>query len=243
MTKERKTDELETFKKWKSTGNPVYFQSLYASMKPLIYDAAKKASYGSNLPESAYRAWAAQSFHDALKTYNPSSAASLQTHVYGSVQQKSKRLNYMHQSIGYKPEPRAMQVGLYQNEYENLKESLNREPTVPEISARLGWNTKEVERIQKETKKELAVADGLSEQPMYETTEVDEFVDQLYFDLTPEEQQIFDYTQGKHGKPRLVKANNRVDFDRISKATGYSPSKARMIHGRIKAKAERYVKL
>jgi DNA-directed RNA polymerase specialized sigma subunit len=208
-------------------------------MKPLIYDAAKKASYGSNLPESAFRIFAAQSFHDALKTYKPSTGASLQTHVYGSVQNKTKRLNYLYQDLSKKPEPRAMQVGVYQNEHANLREELQREPTPAEIATRLGWSVKDVERIQREVHQDLAIGEGTEEYGVFEGSKEEQVLDFIYHDLAPEEQKIYDMMLGKHGQMKMVKPNGRVDYSRIARSTGFSESKVRMIQNRIKAKYEK----
>jgi DNA-directed RNA polymerase specialized sigma subunit len=239
---DKKKDELTIFQKWKETQAKEHFQELYNSMKPLIYDAAKKASYGSNLPESAHRIYAAQAFLDSLRTFNPNSGAQLQTHVYGAVHHKAKRLNYMYQNLAYIPEPRSMRIGVYQNESANLRETLGREPTPTELAAKLDWAVKDVERIQKEVHKDLAMEEGTEEMGVFETPETEEVLDQLYYDLTPEEQQVYDHIFGKRGKVRAVKANKKINFDRIAQATGYSTSKVRAVTNRIKAKFERAAK-
>jgi len=236
---EQKTNELDLFNKWNTTQDKRHFQALYTSMKPLLYDAAQKAAYGSNIPESAHRIYAAQNFLDALRTFKPSAGASLQTHVYGAVHQKAKRLNYLYQNLGHMPEPRAMQVGLYQTEHANLRDSLGRDPTHQEIAERLGWAVKDVQHIQNEIHKDLALAEGVEEQVTFESSADEETLEYLYYDLTPEEQQVYDYILGKHGKPKLVKANNRIDFDKISGKTGYSASKIRSIADRIKVKLKK----
>lgn len=101
MVNTKKTDELDLYHDWKKTQSPVMFQKLYTSMKPMLYDAARKASYGSNVPESAHQVWAAQSFLEALKTYKPTAGAALQSHVYTAVQRKANRLNYLYQNLTY----------------------------------------------------------------------------------------------------------------------------------------------
>jgi len=242
VANERKINENEIFKKWQDTQDTNHFQTLYTSMKPLIYDAARKASYGSNLPESAHRIWAAQSFFDALRTYKPTSGASLQTHVYGAVHQKAKRLNYLYQSLAYKPEPRAMQVGVFQNEHANLKETLGREPTDHELASKLEWAVKDVERIKKETHSELAMGEGTEEQGFNESPETEAILFHLYDNLSLEEKQVYDRVLGKHGQSKMMKANNKIDFDRISRSVGYSSSKVRMVVGRIKIKLEKAAK-
>ena len=188
----QKEKELALLHSWRKTEQPQYFQELYHSMKPLLYDAARKASFGSNVPESAHRIYAAQNFLDALRTFKPGKA-SLQTHVYGAVHQKAKRLNYMYQNVGQMPEPRAMQVGLYQNEHSNLRGELGRDPTHSEIAGRLGWTVKDVMHIQNEVRKDLAIGEGTDEMAFSEGSVDVETLNHLYFDLSPEEQPVYDY--------------------------------------------------
>lgn len=239
MVSTRKTDELALFHDWKQTQSPKAFQKLYTSMKPLIYDAAKKASYGSNVPESAHQIWAAQNFYDALRTYNPTMGTALNTHVYNAVHQKAKRLNYLYQNLGHIPEPRSMQIGLYQNIHENLRANLGREPSAAEIADNLHWGVKDVVNIQKELQKELAMDLGTEEHGVFEASVDEEILDYIYYELGPEEQLVYSYVFGKQGKPRMVKANNKVDFEGISKKVGFSASKVRGLWTKIRLKVEK----
>ena len=241
MVNEKKVNELDLLNKWRQTQNPQYFQALYQSMKPLIHQAAEKAAYGSNIPESAHKIWAAQHFLESLRTYNPDKGA-LGTHVYGSVQQKAKRLNYMYQNLGHMPEPRAAQVGLYQTEHANMRGELGREPSAAELADRLAWSLKNVSRIQKEIHKDLAMADGTEEQPIFETSKDEEILNDLYYDLTPEEQVVYDHVFGRHGKMAAVKANRKVDFDLIGRRSAMSPSKTRSLWVRVRNKLDKALK-
>lgn len=235
----RKQQEMQMFKEWQQKKTPQSFQGLYQSMKPLLHDAAKKASYGSNIPESAHQIWAAQSFHDALRTYKPTAGTALQSHVYNAVHQKAKRLNYLHQNLGHIPEPRAMQIGLYQNVLENMKADLGREPSGAELADNLGWHVKDINRIQKEIQKDLAMDLGAEEHGIFESSIDEEILEYIYYELTSEEQLVYDYVFGKHGKPRMVKPNKKVDFDRIARAAGFSPSKARALWTKVRLKVEK----
>jgi len=236
-----KQREVSIFEKWKKHNRKEDFQELYGSMEGMISKAARTASLGSNIPESAHKAWAAQNFLEALKTYKPNSGAALQTHVWNSVRQKSKRLNYLYQNLGHMPEPRIMKVGLYQTEYENMKEELQREPTTAELADRLSMSMRDIKRIQKEVKKDLSMSGGLEETGIFEMPAEEETLDFLYFDLGPEEKLIFEYITGKYGKPKAVKPSGKIDFDRISRSTGFSSSKVRSIHGRIKTKLKKAI--
>lgn len=242
MAETRKKTEIDLFNKWKQTGDKQHFQELYSSMKNLIHDAARKAAYGSNVPESAHKIYAAQNFYDALRTYDPKKGTALQTHVYGAVHQKAKRLNYMYQNLGHIPEPRAQQIGLYQNEHQYLKDSLGREPSTAELADRLNWSMKDVSNIQKELRKDLAMAEGTEEAPFFEGHREEEILNYLYYDLSSEEKVVYEYVFGKFGKPRMIKMNNKIDFDGIAQRMGVSTSKVRTVFAGIRKKLEKAIK-
>lgn len=239
MVDTKKKDELSLYHDWKNNQSVSAFQKLYASMKPLLHTAAKKASYGSNIPMSAHQMWAAQNFYDALRTFKPSSEAALGTHVYNAVHQKAKRLNYLYQNLGHIPEPRAMQIGLYQNIHDNLKGELGREPSAAEVADTLGWGLKDVNKIQTEIKKDLALDVTTEDKGYFESSVDEEILDYVYYELGPEEQLIYDYVFGKNGKPKMVKVNNRVDFDGIAKRVGFSSSKVRALWTKVRLKVQK----
>lgn len=239
MVTERKQQEIDLYHDWNKNQSTSAFQQLYTSMKPLLYEAARKASFGSNIPESAHQIWAAQNFYDALRTYKPTAGTALQTHVYNSVHQKAKRLNYLYQNLGHIPEPRAMQIGLYQNIYENLKATLGREPSQAEVADKIGWGLKDVTKIQKEITKDLAMDMGTEEHGVFESSIDEEILDYVYYELNGEEQLMYDYVFGKHGKPKLVKSSGKIDFDSISGRVGFSTSKARALWTKVRLKVQK----
>lgn len=239
MADDVKKNEMNLYNQWKETGSKEAFQGLYNSMKPLLYAAAKKASYGSPLPQSAHHIWAAQSMLDALRTYRPDAGTTLATHVYGAVHQKAKRLDYNYQNIGKMPEPRATRIGLFQNEMENMRTELDRPPSSVELADRLGWSVKTVELTQKEVHRNLSISDGVDSEAFIESSADRAILDDLYYDLPGDEQVVYDYIYGQHGKPRLTKANSRIDFEEIGRRTGWSASKVRSLHARIRARAEK----
>jgi len=238
VAKENRQDELSIFNQWRQTGDKVHFQALYSSMKPLLDSAATKASFGSNLPKSAHQIYAAQNFLDALRTYDPSKGVALQTHVYGTVHQKAKRLNYLYQNLGQMPEPRAQIVGRYQTEQANLRHELGREPSAAELADRLSIGLKDVERLQREVQKDLSLS-SLEEEVVIESSKDEEIITLIYYDLTNEEKLVYDYILGRHGKPALTKGGKRPDFDAIAARVGFSSSKVRSIHAKIKNKYEK----
>lgn len=237
-----KKKELDLFNRWRRNGDVKAFQELYTSMKPLIYSAAKKASFGSNVPESAHKIYAAQNFMDALRTFTPGKGAALATHVHGAVHQKAKRLNYMYQNPGHMPEPRAQKIGVYQSEYQSMRDSLGREPSAAELADRLSWNIKDVTNIQKELRKDLAMSEGTEEVAFFEGAREEEVLSYIYYDLSSEEKVVYEYIFGKFGKPRMIKPNKKIDFDGIAQRMGVSSSKVRTIFSSIRKKLEKAIK-
>lgn len=229
------------FNKFKASGSKEHFQDLYQSMKPLIYNAAKKAAYGSNIPESAHRIYAAQAFLDALNTFNPASGAALATHVFGSVQNKVKRLNYEYQDLGKKPENRAVMVGQFQNAFETLKADLNREPSAAELADHMSLPIKQIAHLQKEIRKDLGMAEGTEEVAYSETTHEEELSQYIYYELNPEEQVVYEYITGSHGKPKLGKKNGKIDYAGIAQRMGVSESKVRVLHNNIRARLKKAI--
>lgn len=238
----KKVNELDMFNKWKKSQSKEHFQDIYNSMRPLIHEAAKKAAYGSNLPESAHRIYAAQAFADALKTFNPASGAALGTHIYGSVQNKVKRLNYEYQNLGKMSEQRSVVVGRFQNEFEGLKADLGREPSSAELADHMMLPLKQVVMMQKELRKDLSMEAGTDEVASEEETKEEEFLNYLYYELGPEEKVVYEYITGHFGKPKLAKKNNKIDYAAIAQRMGVSESKVRILHNQIRSKYKKVLR-
>lgn len=239
MASEIKTEEQKLYEKWQKTQDPTYFQQLYVSMKPLIAQATRGATFNSNIPQSAHKIYAAQNFYNALKTYDPKHGA-LQTHVYGSVGKKANRLNYLYQNLGQTPEPRAQMAGRYLDAKEYLKNQYDREPSAAELADHLGVGLNRVSLLEREMHKDLAIDESTEQHAMFMTDVDQEKLDFLYYDLNGEEQVVYDYIMGAHGKPKMLKGGDkRVDFDGIASRMGVSSSKVRNIHKKITRKLER----
>lgn len=230
--------ENNLFNQWKKSQDKQAFQQLYTSMKPLLDSAARKASFGSNLPKSAHEIYAAQNFMDSLKTFDPNKGVRLQTHVYGAVHQKAKRLNYKYQNLGHIPEPRAAQIGVFTTVRDNLQQDLGREPSAAEIADTMNTSLKDVQRLQREIQRDLSLS-SLEEQAITVSPQEEEVLTYLYYELSNEEKVVYDYIFGKHGKPAMIKPTGKIDFDRIAANMGVSVSKVRSLYTSIRSKFEK----
>lgn len=232
-----KQRELQLFQKWKNQKDPQAFQELYKSMEPVINTAMRKASFGSNIPQSAHKVYAAQNFMNSLNTYDPNKSA-LNTHVYRWVEQKGKRLNYQYSNLGHIPETRQTMIGEFQNITSTLQSELGREPSAAEVADEMGIGVKDVSRLRTELKKDLAMADGTEEAAFFRSNQDEEILDYIYHELTGEEKAVYEYMFGKYGKPAMKKPNNRVDYQRIAQRVGFSESKVRALANKIGSKLE-----
>lgn len=233
----KKDEELQLWNDWKSTGDKKHFQKLYRGMGGLINTALKKSAYGSNLPQAAFKLEGAQQFYNALETFNPNKGANLATHVYRTVQEKAKRLNYTYQNIARRPERKDLgvyHITQFNNEVEVLKDNLGREPSNAEIADALGQPIKAVETFKTESRQDLSLnaeTEHLTAAD-YGTTDYDE-LSMHYYDMTPDEQNVFDYVGGFHGRPAILKSSGEPDYNRIGRLTGLPPTKVQKIRKTI----------
>lgn len=239
-----KQREVDLFNQFKASGftDKHSFQELHASLAPILHSAAQKASFNSNIPLSAHQGYASQAFLDALRTYDPTAGAALQTHIFASVHQKVKRLNYKYQNIGSMPEPRAQRVGLYLNELETFKATNGREPTEMELSKILGMPIADVRNLKKEVVKDLQIDENLEETAFHEGSRAAEKLQYLRHDLSGDELRVYDAIFGHDNTQGHIKKNGKIDFDTIARELGMSPTRVRTVASNIKKKFDKFAR-
>jgi hypothetical protein len=99
-------------------------------------------------------------------------------------------------------------VGKFQKIKQNLMEDLGREPNTVELADSLTWAPREVERMENELRKDLAITTGGEEEAFFEnimfsTDTTSELLFFVYYEADPEEKLILEYSLGYGGKPRL----------------------------------------
>jgi hypothetical protein len=237
----KKTSEMALYHAYKKDPGPHTFQPLYRSFKPFIIKAARGNMIGSIIPQSAHTARAAQSFYDALHTFDEKKGK-LHSYVYDAVREKGKRLNYKYQNIGYIPEARASKYQLYKNTVHMLKEGLGREPSTSEVADELKWSPKMVETLRKEIRSDLVLDEMRAENhPFARSDKMMEMFHDLHPNLLPTHQLVLEHAQGMFGKPMLTKPSGGPDVAAISLATKISAPKIRSALKTITRKAKEYM--
>jgi len=230
--------DLYNWGKWKQTRNKKYFQELYNDYKGILGQASLKASRGSNLPPSVFKMEAADRFLKALDTYNPSYGTKLSTHVFGSVENKLKRLN-RYQNVARIPERQKGRLGVfditsYQNAVNYLDSYLGREPTDEEVATELSVPVKDVRSIRLENRKDLSLNEQLDSLAAYDDSVRDtDLLQMAYYDMNTQQKQYYDFATGSHGKPKLVKTSGLPDNQRISQSMGLSYQKVNRIRKQV----------
>jgi hypothetical protein len=234
------TDLVANFQKHKSTET---FMPLYNSFKPWIAKATHGNSFGSPFPPAAHNALAAQSFLDAIRTWNPNKGVQFRTHVWNTVQNKGKRLNLKYQNIGYIPEARATKYQAFQTALHLLREELGREPSTIELSDELAIAPADVERLRKEIRQDRIMKEDMPTLgPSHaQSDRVVEAARDIQYALIPKHRLVLEHIQPIAGKPLLVKQSGGPDVLAIAKATKLSVGEVRSALKTISRKVQEHM--
>ena len=236
----RRGEEHELVNKFRSNPSPETFSPLYKTFKNLIFNAAKPNMYGSTIPQSAHMSYAAQSFLDAARTWDPKKG-SFSTHAFSTVTHKGKRLNLTYQNIGYIPESRGTKYQLFNNTVALLKEQLGRDPSTSELADELAWSVRDVEAMNKEVRKSYVLDEHVSESfSLSRSNQATQIARDILYQLIPEHQLVLEHLVGLNGKAIYTKTGGGTDLPALSKVTGLSVPKIRSALKTITRKFKSY---
>jgi RNA polymerase sigma factor (sigma-70 family) len=221
--------EIELWKKWKSTGDQQALGELYKSLTPLLKRIGMQ--YQGNLPPDYIDGEVKRLTLEALKSYDPGRGAQLNTHVTNYVSQKMKRSVYPYQNPTRLAEESHIRIPTFQNVNSNLTDRLGRPPTDQELSRELGWPKKEIQRLRTGTRRDLSALPDTGSWQRKEDERMDEILELIRYELTPQEKDVLDYIFGRNGKPKL-NAND------IAKRMGISPGRVSQLRSSILTKMQ-----
>jgi DNA-directed RNA polymerase specialized sigma subunit len=232
--------EIDLWRQWKTSNeDPEKLQPLLTALNPVITSQVNR-----HTPPRMYRptveAEARSLTVKALRKYDPAKGAVISTHVTNNLRGLNRYVK-KHQNFTRIVESQANKIGEYQRTKDILREELNRDPTSIEIADRMKISVKKVERLAKEVRPDIFAIPTLGEggfdvNPFEETSSVHrEIVEMLPYDLTLEEQAVFEYLFGKNGKPKTE------NMGQIAKNLGWSPSKVSQVKNRIAKKYKDYM--
>ena len=202
-----KEKEFKLWEDWSSNQDYKARNELLTSLNPLLMKQVNKYN-ASPIPRTALETEARVLALNAFDSYDPAKAQ-LNTHVTNHLKHLQRFvLNY--QNVGKIPESRGLAISKFQNIQSNLTEDLGRDPTAVELADELKWSIPEVERMTVELRKDLTImqvedamdSGGFYDDTIEERPEVLNALEFVYFDASPEEKKILEYSFGIKGQKK-----------------------------------------
>lgn len=183
-------------------GDSSAFNELISRHNDLL--TKKVSAYSSApVPGSAIYAHSIKLMRVAVEKYTPGSAANFRTYLETNLRGLSRFVND-HKSIARIPEHRSLLIGRYQAAKQVLLADKGREPTPEEIAHELRISITDAVKLEQITRtKDLSASAMTYDQVGQVTNRFTNAGEFMYFGLTPQEQLVYDYSLGAHGKPAL----------------------------------------
>jgi DNA-directed RNA polymerase specialized sigma subunit len=222
---------LDTWKQWKKSKDPELLGNLLQSYGGMIQQSVNRYD-NQNIPRSALEAHAKNQAFIAFSTYNPKHGAQLSTHLGHRLK---KLYSYVARfaNTGKISEGNIGSINVYKLAKEDLRKKLSREPSIHELADELSWDVNRVSRMETSLRGDYITSGVLQDLPTLESHPMYEKMRYVYFDLLPEEQNVWDFTMGDHGRPRLTPG-------RIAETMGISNSKVSTIKAKISSKMSEF---
>lgn len=192
--------------------------------------------YRSNsVPMSVIEAKADQILVQSANTFRPLAGAKFKTYLFGNLR-RLNRFSAARSNIATIPEARAQKIGVYQRVYDELKEQKRRPPTAAELADELNWPLNEVMTMQRSVRMDI-ITTQVSAPPRLDTADykTQQLIQDIWWELTPDEKKVFEHIVGTQGKKRLEKGKD------IARATGFSQAKVSQLRKSIAKKMEAHL--
>lgn len=229
----RQAKELEMWRTWNEGGRTVKdLRPLLKSFRPMIQAKANVYKGNVRIPDASIDAEFQIQFVNALRSYNPEKG-SLGTYVYKYLD-KAKRFIVETQNIGRIPENRAYKIKQYSVAVDELKEELGEQPSLEQISKRLGWSLAEVDRMDSEDRSDFTTQAFVEDPNAIIPSRNQEVLRLFKYELTGNEREVYEYLMGQ-GKPQIDSTSE------IAKRMGLKDYQVSRIKLAIRTKIRRYV--
>ena len=221
--------DTEVWKRWNKSRSSQDLSALFKQMENLIQKKVNIFS-AAPVPRSALEGEAKKWAYKAFETYDPNRGVKLSTHVTNWLQ-KMYRYTTQHQNFARIPEHVALKINAYKSAQSELQEKFGRPPTHIELADHLKWSQKHVAQVDNSLRQDIASTAWEGDEHFDQNNPRLEILAMGYYSLTPEEQLIYDYTLGQHGK---VKSNP----GQIAKIMKMSPSKVSKLRNSVSTKLQ-----
>ena len=152
------------------------------------------------VPNSVLQAQAVKMLRLSADRFKPGGGAAFRTFLDHNV--RLTRFANATKGAARVPEHRALLIRRFSAAREALRADKDREPTATELAEDLGWSVRDVGEMETAlSRRELATSGMEFDQLAGVEDRFAETAEFLYFALGPEEQLVWDYSLGRHGKP------------------------------------------
>lgn len=201
-TPTRKDRDRELYDRWKRSGSPQDLQALLNQLKPVIMREVNRWAGGLARPtlETKAKVLAVK----AIQSYNPAAGTALSTHVTNQLQKLSRTV-YTHTQAARLPEHKAVAMTSFNVAHEMLNSELGRSPTVVELSDHLGWSKSRTAEFQKAFERKELLTSGEFKPSAFAVNDYqqDPMVDFVVYDMSPDNQRLFEHITGYGGAKML----------------------------------------
>jgi DNA-directed RNA polymerase specialized sigma subunit len=232
---DRAAKDKELWEQWNEAGRtPSAMRPLLKEFKPLIHKrAGVYAGKNPNVPPEAVRAEFMNNAITAFENYDPNRGAALGTHVNWQLMKSRRFIATYGSGSGRIPENRSYKVQEFKNAKFELQDSLGREPSGMELANKLSWPLKQVSSMELELRREIPSSMFQADTMAIKPSRSAEVIRLIQYELTPEEQNVMEYTLGVNGKPQLKPGD-------IASKLNMSPSKVSRVKLEIAKKMGKY---
>jgi DNA-directed RNA polymerase sigma subunit (sigma70/sigma32) len=195
---------LELWHSWDKGGRrPDSLGPLMTAYQPLVGREASRWS-GSGLPQLALETHAKKLVIAGFHSFDPKRGVQLSTHLINQLRGMDRFVSTYRGDVRLPQEKLHLADKVFRTQ-QALSLELGREPTATEIGERSGIGTTTIGKLKKFQSGLYSQAEsGGFSQPVREDISHDEIVmGFLYQELSPQEQLVFDYSAGQHGKIEL----------------------------------------
>jgi DNA-directed RNA polymerase specialized sigma subunit len=230
----RQQREIEMWHHWNNNGRqPAHLQPLVESLQPLV---KKRLNIFENrerdIPPAAIRAEFQDQLVSALETYDPTRGTKLNTYISDRLM-KANRFVTTYQNPARIVEPRTYMITKMRGAEDFLHQELRRPPTAMELAEHMQVPTQQVELLKKELRKAVPTGQFEADPAGFTPSKTNELLRLIPYELTPEENSVFEHVYGTGGKPQLGTGD-------IAKRLNMSAPKVSRIKSAIAEKMKRY---
>ena len=207
--------DKEQLLEWQKNRDPNAFAEMMIRYQPIINKVVSQYRT-TGVPPATLRAEATTQMIKSFETYDPRHETQPSTHVWNSLKKVQRTASESLMS-GHIPENRGLKRATFVITRDNLSDRLGYEPSASQMADELGWNEKEVGRMNNELGGETTASRAAFEfygNAITQKGEDTALAEYLYHELSGPEKVIFEHTFGFGGKEKL---NNKELANRLNK--------------------------